>query len=105
MGDRKAHGVVISVADRPWVSKEEAMGMCFCADEQTFRNNFTKKGLKWWRCVGKKLFYLKKDIYDFIDEHGQRYGQIPEARGRKKKKVEGDRLCFEGNERKFFEQL
>lgn len=103
MGGR-AHGVTIPIEARPWLSTEEAMGMCFCADEQTFRQNFTDKGLKWWRRIGKKVFYLKKDIYEFIDEHGQHYDQYQQPRGRKKKKVEGDEQFFVEEQKQFLEQ-
>lgn len=68
----KTKSVPVAFADREIITTGEAMGLCLVEDYDTFNRNFLQKGLKYWREVGRIRYYRKKDVYNFIDKHGEK---------------------------------
>lgn len=60
--------VAVAFADRPWCSLGEAMGFLMVDDYKTFITNYP--GIKPWKEIGKKRYYLKEQLFNYVRDNG-----------------------------------
>lgn len=79
--------VEIPFADRELITLNEAMGFALVKDYETFKKNFIDKGLRWYRKIGQRVYYRKKDILEFVEVTGEKCPEIIDTlKGPRKKK-------------------
>lgn len=62
------HAIPVAFADRPWCNLGEAMGFLMISDYNTFVKSFP--GLKPWKEIGRKKYYLKEQLFNYVRDNG-----------------------------------
>ena len=87
----------ISFADRELITLPEAMGFVLVKDYATFKKHFIDKGLRWYRQIGQRVYYRKKDLLDFVEVTGERYPEIRTTLKGPREKVKREFVTREKN--------
>ena len=77
--------IKVAFADRPWCSLGEAMGFLMVEDYKTFLKNFP--GIKPWKEIGRKKYYLKEQLFNYVRDNGddpEESGSVPQKKQRVK---------------------